>query len=909
MTRAPARIPIEEEIVQSVFELIMSWRRDGDGRRGAIALPVAVLLFVAALALTTTSTAYGAKKPKVKASIHKGRLNVLGTPGNDRITLRLKPGDKSRLQVDVGGDGSAEFTFKRSRFARIAVHAGGGSDALAVDERYGVFVNTEATFLFGDGGTDLVTARGSNGADRIAVSRDQSSLRYARNGSAFRAAVERLNVDARAGSDQVTVQGSAGNDTLGVAPAALARHIAVSGAATALDVVNAEELAVEGLAGNDALNGAVGLAPLTKLTLDGGAGNDMVGGGDGADVLRGGTDNDSIDGNRGDDAGLLGAGDDSFIWDPGDGSDKVEGEGGADTLVFNGAGIAENFDFSASGSRLKLFRNAGNITMDVDDTERVDLRALGGVDNTVVNDLAQTDVKSIDLDLATDGAVDTTTVNGSGGNDAISIAPNAGAVDVTGLAAALKIRGSEPGNDVLNVNGLGGDDTIDGAVGLAALITIGTIDGGDGNDTINGGDGAENLVGANGNDAVDGNRGNDIGVLGAGDDSFRWDPGDGSDTVEGHAGADTLVFNGAGVIENFDVSANGGRVRFFRDAANITMDLDDVETIVVEALGGADKTVVNDLTGTDVKAVDVDLEGAIGGGAGDASPDVVTVNGTGVDDAVNIAPAAGGIAVGGLAAVTRVLHAEGDSDTLTVNGLRSEDTLSAATLPAAAIQLQLDGGAGNDSIFGGQGADVLFGDADDDAIDGNQGSDVGVLGAGDDKFIWDPGDGSDDIEGDAGSDTLVFNGSNGAENFDLSANGQRLRLFRNLGNITMFTSETESVDLRALGGADNTVVNDLTGTDITKASIDLAGSIGGDAGDAGADTVTVKGTDGNDDVAVEAAGSGVNVGGLSAGITIGHPEVANDLLAISTLGGDDDVAIGAGVNALIQTLVDLGTGE
>ena len=58
--------------------------------------------------------------------------------------------------------------------------------------------------------------------------------------------------------------------------------------------------------------------------------------------------------------------------------------------------------------------------MDVDDTERVDLRALGGIDNTVVNDLSATDVKNIELDLETaigggagDGAVDTTTINGT----------------------------------------------------------------------------------------------------------------------------------------------------------------------------------------------------------------------------------------------------------------------------------------------------------------------------------------------------------------------------------------------------------------------------------------------------------------------------------------------------------------
>ena len=48
-----------------------------------------------------------------------------------------------------------------------------------------------------------------------------------------------------------------------------------------------EALAVESLAGNDTLNAGLGLAALTQLTLDGGAGNDAINGGDGNDTLRG----------------------------------------------------------------------------------------------------------------------------------------------------------------------------------------------------------------------------------------------------------------------------------------------------------------------------------------------------------------------------------------------------------------------------------------------------------------------------------------------------------------------------------------------------------------------------------------------------------------------------------------------
>ena len=49
------------------------------------------------------------------------------------------------------------------------------------------------------------------------------------------------------------------------------------------------------------------------------------------------------------------------------------------------------------------------------------------------------------------------------------------------------------------------------------------------------------------------------------------------------------------------------RVRLFRDVGTITMDLNGVENIQFSALGGADTITVNDLTGTDVKQVNIDL--------------------------------------------------------------------------------------------------------------------------------------------------------------------------------------------------------------------------------------------------------------------------------------------------------------
>ena len=105
------------------------------------------------------------------------------------------------------------------------------------------------------------------------------------------------------------------------------------------------------------------------------------------------------------------------------------------------------------------------------------------------------------------------------------------------------------------------------------------------------------------------------------------------------------------------------------------------------------------------------------------------------------------------------------------------------------------------------------------------------MGNGDDTFVWDPGDGSDIVEGQNGADTMLFNGAGGPEQVDLSANGNRLRFFRTQGTITMDTAGVERVDFNALGGADLVTVNDLSGTDVSKVNVDLAGALGGATGD------------------------------------------------------------------------------
>ena len=140
------------------------------------------------------------------------------------------------------------------------------------------------------------------------------------------------------------------------------------------------------------------------------------------------------------------------------------------------------------------------------------------------------------------------------------------------------------------------------------------------------------------------------------------------------------------------------------------------------------------------------------------------------------------------------------------------------------------------------------------------------------------GDGSDLVEGGDGTDTMLFNGS-GAEQFEASANGSRVLFTRNLGTIVMDLNDVESIDLNALGNTDQVIVNDLSGTDLAELNVNLAGTIGGNAGDGAADTVIVNGTNGDDIIDVFGAGSSVSVLGLAAQVNIANSEGANDSLA------------------------------
>jgi len=149
------------------------------------------------------------------------------------------------------------------------------------------------------------------------------------------------------------------------------------------------DVTVDGGAGDDVLWTSAGhdclLGGAGNDDLDGGAGNDVLQGGSGNDRLAGSGGNDVLEGGAGDDLLLGGRGGDTYRYAPGDGTDTISELGPpkeADCLVFTGDLTADRLWLEQRGDDL-VFRITGtddSVTIEgwyLDDSHRVE-RIEGG---------------------------------------------------------------------------------------------------------------------------------------------------------------------------------------------------------------------------------------------------------------------------------------------------------------------------------------------------------------------------------------------------------------------------------------------------------------------------------------------------------------------------------------------------
>ncbi len=409
-------------------------------------------------------------------------------------------------------------------------------------------------------------------------------------------------MDGGAGDDRVQVNGAdaAGDDFIIEASveAGFVQFARQNLGLFQLDITKVETLEVNGQGGDDIITGAQGLDGLISLELNGGDGKDTITGGDGDDVLSGGRGRDLLIGAKGDDEMFGGKGRDTMVWNNGDGSDLMDGGDGRDKAVINGAGGAGDiFELSADGSGIDFARtNLGLFTIDIENTERVEVNGLGGDDIITASEgmagLAKLVLDGGDGDdfiTGSDGedilrgGLDDDVLVGAKGNDRIfgesgddlivwnngdgSDFMNGGrgydTVQVNGADGAgdqFVIDGTGPGvsfervnlglfeldirrTEVLEVNGQGGDDEIIADPGLGREIKL-DLDGGAGADVLVAGRADDDLSGG-ANDAA-----NDVLTGGRGADLFSFIGEFGIDTVtDFELGRDLIEFDATVAVD------------------------------------------------------------------------------------------------------------------------------------------------------------------------------------------------------------------------------------------------------------------------------------------------------------------------------------------------------------------------
>ncbi len=477
----------------------------------------------------------------------------------------------------------------------------------------------------------------------------------------------------------VTVNGGTGSNLIDLRGVTLAAFPSISGsvsvqAGAGNDVILGGEFSeqLNGGDGDDSLEGGAG-----NDSLDGGLGNDVLSGGSGADNLIGGTDTDTVRETADLDMTLTSTTLVSSLIGQATITDVLSG---FEAAVLTGGPAANRIDASTfvvgTGLGVTLIGAAGN-----------DVLTSGIGRDSLIGD------EGDDI------------LNAGSGND--SVLGGVGRDSVTGGAGADSISGGD------------GFDTVFGGTGND------TIDGGLGNDVISGQDNDDSILGGGENDKLTGAAGNDFIDGGLGDDTLSGDAG--LDSLFGRDGADLLV----GGTENDRLEGESGADRLRGEAGLDTL------------LGGA---------GADNMSGGADADSLDGGDDndslfGDFGNDIV-LGGAGDDQ---LRGHEGQDVIDGGAGTGDKISEEGDTN-FTITGLRIVSALYGDETPTNIERFNLAGGAGAnvidgrqssvklllnglggndtllggafiDNLFGGDGDDVLSGGGSNDIIDGGLGSD------------------------------------------------------------------------------------------------------------------------------------------------------------------------------------------
>ncbi|HEV7605965.1 MAG TPA: putative Ig domain-containing protein [Steroidobacteraceae bacterium] len=576
---------------------------------------------------------------------------------------------------------------------------------------------------------------------------------------------------------------------------------------------------LQGGGGNDSLSGGAGIDLLV-----GGAGDDVLDGGDGVDQLQGGSGNDTLISDGGAEALFGGAGDDTYVINSADGQFSISDTEGSNTVIVNGGAIASSLNVTFSnGSAILQYAEGASVAMSVATFAAIGNLEVGGLSFSA-RDLEQSFTPGflIDDTLALKPGVSVNEISYVGqGQNLVLVYSGALAdwVDTATLASrgvyfragAGEQFGLAPGTQALSivnwynsnpdaylnmlVDAASNHAVIHDAAANAPRTFYGTdadesLGGTDGGDDLRGNGGADVLYGNAGNDSLSGGTGDDW-LLGGDDaDTYVYNAGDGYDAIVDTGGVDRIQL-GVGIAPaNVAVIGNGSSVLVQTDSS-APGDLIEIvganqdSTAGVESIAFADGTIWNAqeiqsrLTGDrkPVVAVPVDDFSAAAGVPftlvvpsgtftdvnGDAlSYSAATADGEALPEWLDFDAATrtfSGTAPAGAAGVVSInLYATDPSGLYTVDSfefrhgaLSLVGTPSDDVLTGTAVNEYIQGLAGNDTLSGAGGDDTLVGGIGNDALTG---------GAGNDTYIFNRGDGHDQISISGAiadeSDTLQF---------------------------------------------------------------------------------------------------------------------------------------------------------
>jgi Ca2+-binding RTX toxin-like protein len=531
-----------------------------------------------------------------------GTLNVVGTTGNDTISVNLTGG-----QV-VAKLNATTKSFAVAAVKKLSLSGDAGADNISV----GNTVSVPATIKGGagndtlkggggndslDGGTGADDMRGGPGADAADYSARTKTLFIQIEDVANDGEVnEKDNV--RSDVENVT-GGSAGDNIKG----SFFNNVLVGGG-------GGDQLF--GLGGNDTLRGGEGDDQLDggdgNDTLYGDAGQDFFKGGAGADDFWGGSDPvtpadpfsglDIVD--YGDHAGYVnasldnqrndgGTGENDFVhadveglfagrggstligndaanyFADGPGNDEVLANGGDDTIdggyggndtFYGGAGDDHVFSSGEVGTADKLYGGGGDD--ELEDTggdgdlldggaghDRLDKyrgtgTLVGGADADVINGVVEAGI--LGVVKSADGK--TLTITGTGLADLIDVRPGAAGQLAVSYGGQVPVTVATAGLTQIVINA---GKRSDGVVLYPGVTTPAVVNAGAGDDRVEvydgpseqyGGDGQDTLVGGSAADKLYGGAGSDSLSGGEGDDLLLGDAG--GDSLQGGAGADRL---------------------------------------------------------------------------------------------------------------------------------------------------------------------------------------------------------------------------------------------------------------------------------------------------------------------------------------------------------------------------------